>query len=60
MVLGAAQDKIFTVKDNQKTAKKYQAELKIMEEIAHDMMLDTKHEEVAQVMIEWIGQNFSK
>ena len=60
LVLGAAQDKIFTVKDNQKTAKKYQAELKIMEGIAHDMMLDTKHEEVAQVMIAWMNQNFAK
>ncbi|HAS38861.1 MAG TPA: alpha/beta hydrolase [Microscillaceae bacterium] len=59
MVLGATNDNIFTVKDNQRTAKKYNATLSIMEEVAHDMMLDTKHQEVAQVIMKWLDKNFS-
>lgn len=54
LVLAAANDKIFTVKDNQKTAKKYNAPLKILDDIAHDMMLDTKHQETANAILEWI------
>jgi len=59
LVLGAARDNIFTIKDNQKTAKKYKASLKIIEGVAHDMMLDTKHQEVAKVIIEWLSKHFS-
>ena len=54
LVLGAEKDTIFTVKQNEMTAKKYGAELIIMEDIAHDLMLEAKHEEVAEEIMTWI------
>jgi len=57
LVLGAANDTIFTVKENERTAKKYGADLIIMEDIAHDMMLEVKHEEVANEIINWIEKS---
>lgn len=53
-VIGAADDTIFSIKDNEATAKKYNAELMIIEDIAHDMMLDTGQERAASAIIHWL------
>ena len=54
LVLGAEKDTIFTVKQVEMTAKKYGEKLIIMEDIAHDLMLEVKHEEVANEIMDWI------
>lgn len=54
LVLGVENDKLFTVKQMETTAKKYKADLKILPNIAHDLMLDTNHREAAEAIIEWI------
>lgn len=54
LVLGAEDDTIITVKENKKTAKKYQADCIILPDIAHDMMLDTKRNIAAATIIEWL------
>ena len=55
LVIGAEQDNIFTVKENKDTANKYGADLIIMKDIAHDMMLDLNHEKAAEAIIRWLG-----
>jgi len=57
LVIGAENDTIFSIKDNEKTAKQYDAELVIIEDIAHDMMLDTNHEKVSTKILEWLQTN---
>ena len=54
LVLGAKQDTIFLEDEVKDTAKKYKATLKIIDNIAHDMMLDINQEKVSQAIIEWI------
>ena len=56
LVIGAADDKIFSIKENEATAKKYNADLIIIEDIAHDMMLDTGQDHVASVIIDWLSK----
>jgi len=48
LVMGAEHDNIFSVQENQLTAKKYKAELEIIPNIAHDMMLDVGREIVME------------
>ena len=55
LVIGAENDQIFTSKELTRTAKKYNADLKILPDMAHDMMLDTHHEKAAQEIIDWIN-----
>jgi len=57
LVIGAENDKVFTTKELTNTAKKYNADLKILPDIAHDMMLDTLHEKAAQEIIDWIEES---
>lgn len=54
LVIGAKNDNIITMDDNKKTAKKYNAELINVDNIAHDMMLDKNHEKVSQQIINWL------
>jgi len=56
LVIGAENDKIFSVQENQYTAKKYDADLIVMKDVAHDMMLDTKYLEVAEKILSWIDK----
>lgn len=48
LVLGAEKDTIFSVEENKSTAKKYKADLEIIPNIAHDMMLDVGREIVME------------
>jgi len=44
LVIGAEHDAIFSEKENKHTAKKYNADLIMIDDIAHDMMLDQGQE----------------
>ena len=54
LVIGGEDDKVISTKDLQKTAKTYQADLKILPNIAHDMMLDTHWAAAAQEILAWL------
>ncbi|MEM7372454.1 MAG: alpha/beta hydrolase [Bacteroidota bacterium] len=54
LVLGAENDQIFSVKDIQNTARKYNTESIIFENMAHDMMLEANHNEVSNKILEWL------
>lgn len=56
LVIGGKEDHIFSEKDNISTANKYNADLIMIENIAHDMMLDINHEQVSKVIINWIEE----
>lgn len=55
LVLGAENDHIITVKENEKTAKKYKADLKIIPQTAHNLMLDVENKLVANEIISWLN-----
>lgn len=55
LVLGAENDHIITVKENKKTAAKYKAELKMMPNTAHNLMLDVENKSVANEIISWLN-----
>jgi len=57
LVIGGKEDKIFLVNEVADTAKYYQAELKIFDHMAHNMMLDVNQEQVSQEIINWIEKN---
>jgi alpha-beta hydrolase superfamily lysophospholipase len=56
LVIGATKDNIFTVRENELTARKYGADIKIINGIAHNMMLDVNQEKVSAVIIEWLDK----
>lgn len=56
LVIGAENDNIFTVKENEATAKKYGADLKIISDMAHDMMLELNHKKASQEIITWLAK----
>lgn len=56
LVLGAANDTIFSIRDNEITAKKHNAELIILDDIAHDMMLDVYHKKASDAIMKWLGK----
>jgi len=53
-VLGAENDELFTVDEVETTAKRYNAECKIIPGIAHDIMLESKWKEAADTIIQWL------
>jgi alpha-beta hydrolase superfamily lysophospholipase len=55
LVLGAENDTIFSISDHKKTAEKYDADLFIIPNIAHDMMLDQNQEKVSAKMLAWLN-----
>ena len=59
LVLGAEKDNIFTVKECELTAKKYSAELIVVKNIAHDMMLDSRYREAADEIVAWLKRKIS-
>ncbi|MEW5736123.1 MAG: alpha/beta fold hydrolase [Thermodesulfobacteriota bacterium] len=54
LVLGAANDRVFTVDEIKKTAQAYGAECHIFDDMAHDMMLEPGWERVAKRMAGWL------
>jgi len=55
LVVAAENDTIFSIQHNQHTAKKYNADMIIMKDIAHDAMLDVHQAQVSKAILEWLG-----
>ncbi len=59
LVLGAGKDTIFTPAEVSATAAAWGAELEILPNIAHDMMLEPQWQAVAMRISEWLGRTQS-
>jgi pimeloyl-ACP methyl ester carboxylesterase len=56
LVLGAENDRIFTVSEHRKTARAYHTEAIIYPQMAHDMMLEMGWGTVADDILEWLKE----
>jgi len=56
LVLGAADDTIFTPAEIKATAKAYNTQAEIFPNMAHDMMLESGWQAVADRMLGWLGE----
>jgi len=56
LVVSAENDKMLAVWDNKATAKKYNADLILLKDIAHDVMLDVGHEKVSDAVLSWLDK----
>ncbi len=59
LILGAANDAIFSPAELQATARAHGTEAKILPDRAHDMMLERDWEVVANYIIQWLGMRGS-
>jgi alpha-beta hydrolase superfamily lysophospholipase len=57
LVLGAANDALFSVAEVALTAQAYHAETAIFADMAHDMMLEPNWQAVADQMLSWFTEN---
>jgi alpha-beta hydrolase superfamily lysophospholipase len=55
-VIGGEKDAVFHVWEEERTARAYQTTAKIMPNAAHDMMIDTRWQAAADVVLEWLGE----
>lgn len=60
LVIGGGKDDIFTVKEVEETGRFYGAETFIFEDMAHNLMLEKGHEEVANYMLTWLEKSLVK
>ncbi|MGB7980541.1 MAG: alpha/beta hydrolase [Candidatus Nanopelagicales bacterium] len=58
LVLGAADDALFSPAQVRRTGAAYGADTEVIADLAHDMMLDTRWEVVAQRIARWLGDRF--
>lgn len=58
MVLGAADDKIFSASDVAATAAGHNTEPVMIEDLAHDVMLDTRWEVAASAVATWLAEQW--
>ena len=56
LVLGGERDTIFTPKEVRATALAYHAEVNIFSSMAHDMMLGSGWQDVADHMLRWLNE----
>jgi alpha-beta hydrolase superfamily lysophospholipase len=56
LVLGAANDRVFNVTEIQSTARAYTTQAEIFPNMAHDMMLESNWQSVADRIIAWLSQ----
>lgn len=54
LVMGAANDQVFTVSEVHVTGQAYHTEAVIFPDMAHDMMLEAGWQSVAQAIVEWL------
>jgi len=54
LVIGAANDAIFKPLEINMTARMYNADKKIIPNIAHDMMLEENWKSVAKLIVDWL------
>lgn len=57
LILGAANDRVFSPKEVELTARAYNAHSKIMENMAHNMMLERDWQKVANFILNWLREN---
>jgi pimeloyl-ACP methyl ester carboxylesterase len=56
LVLGGADDKIFSVGEVESTARAYQTQAQIFPNTAHDMMLEASWQKVADAILQWLNE----
>lgn len=56
LVLGAADDTLFTPREIKATAQAYNTQAEIFPDMAHDMMLDTGWQKVAERIVAWLRE----
>jgi pimeloyl-ACP methyl ester carboxylesterase len=54
LVIGAEDDRIFTVAEQRKTARAYHTEVTLYPHSAHDMMLESSWQAVADCILDWL------
>jgi len=57
LVLAAGEDFLFPPKEVERTARKYQADYELVEGIGHNVLLDSRHAEVAKRVADWLEGN---
>lgn len=60
LVLGAANDAIFSVAEVEETAAAYNTQARIFPNMAHDMMLEAGWQAAADAILEWVGSVIRK
>jgi alpha-beta hydrolase superfamily lysophospholipase len=55
LVLGAANDRVFSVAEQKRTARAYKTEAILYPAMAHDMMLESGWRTVADQILRWLG-----
>ena len=58
LVLAAAEDRVFTLAEVTATARAWHAELDVLSDLAHDVMLDTRWERAAARVAQWLAGRF--
>lgn len=54
LVIAGEQDAIFTVAEEQATARKYQAECVVVKDQAHNLMMEAAWQQVADIIDDWL------
>ena len=57
LVLGAANDRLFTREETEATARAYRTQAEIFPNMAHDMMLEPEWRNVAERILKWLREN---
>ncbi len=60
LVLGAENDTIFSPADILETALRYEADMRILSGLAHDMMLDTRWRDAADAIAAWLDSRWGR
>jgi len=56
LVVGGGRDNVFTPKEIKNTAEYYRADLKIFDQMPHNLMLDSQWKLVADFVLEWLNE----
>lgn len=59
LVIGAADDRVFTTNEVIATARAYDAQVDILPNLAHDIMLEPRWEMAAQRIEGWLEERFN-
>jgi len=59
LVIGAADDRVFTINEVIATARAYDAQIDILPNLAHDIMLEPRWEMAAQRIEDWLEERFN-
>ena len=56
LVLAAANDRVFPVREEQNTARAYNTQAEVFPDMAHDMMLESGWQGVADRIVGWLSE----